>query len=106
MLFPSLEARGATRAPPQPLAALLGGEITPDPHVTIGYFAGEAAPQQVIAALRTLAGSPFDLHAADLFNFSTAPHPLFGHSLSLRVMRSAQLQSWHESTCAALQPIG
>jgi hypothetical protein len=105
MLCPSPEAREEIVARLRPLAALLGGEVAPDPHITIGYFAGVATPEQVIVPLRALSGPPPILHAAELFNFSTASHPVFGHPLSLRVARSEQLRSWYESVCAALRPI-
>jgi hypothetical protein len=106
LLCPSLEARDDLVARLRPLAALLGGEVAPNPHVTIGYFVGTATPEQVIAPLRALTGPPPVLHAAELFNFSAAHHPVFGHPLSVRVARSEALRSWYQSVCAALQPIG
>lgn len=103
MLFP--RRRGPV-ACLQELAALTGGEPSPDPHVTIAYLEVATHDDPVTGPLRTLTGPPVPLHASHPFSFQEEPHPLFGHTLSLRVERTAALQAWQDAVHAALTHAG
>jgi hypothetical protein len=106
MLFPSPDETRTLVAALRPLATATGGEPTPTPHVTVGYFRGAAAPEAVVARARALTGPPVRVRAAGLFSWSEQPHPQFGYALSLRVRRDAALRGWQQAARAALAPAG
>ncbi len=105
MLFPSEEERRAIVDGLRPLAERTGGELNEDLHVTVGYFRGVAAAEEVLERLRPLAGPAIVVHASGLFSFSDAPNPLFGWTLSLRVRREGPVQGWQRMVRDALAPL-
>ncbi len=105
MLFPDPEERQALLARLQPLVEQTGGKLTPNPHVTIGYFRGAADPAAVIEQLQPFDRPAVTVHASGLFSFSEAPNPLLGWTLSLRVRREGGVQGWQHLVREALKPL-
>jgi hypothetical protein len=106
MLFPSAAETATIAAMFQRLATRVGGTANPTPHVTVGYFYGNSSPDAVIDRVRLLIGPAIRIHAGGLFSWSEEPHPLFGHTLSLRVRRDRPLQDWQRAVRIALAPTG
>jgi 2'-5' RNA ligase len=106
MLFPSAEEQRAILDRLRQLADAIGGTPNPAPHVTVGYFHGEAANETVTAAFRAIEGPAVTIRASGLFSWSNAPHPLFGYTLSLRVHRTPALQTWQRTVRTALADTG
>lgn len=102
MLFPETRGPDTTL---REMAALTGGEPTPDPHVTIGYYRSAAPARDLLDRLRDLDGLPAVVRAADPFSFLEGAHPLFGYTLSLHVERTAGLRRWHNAVLEALRPV-
>jgi hypothetical protein len=105
MLFPSGEETARLGGRLRDLAGLLGGTPAPEPHVTLGYFQGQAEPAAVVERLRLLDGPAIVIRAAGLFSWTEVPHPLFGYTMSVRVERDAAVQRWQRAVLAALQPL-
>lgn len=106
MLFPTPAATQVLIHALGPLAAATGGTPTPTPHVTVGYFEGDAEPPMVVEGVRKRLQPPTLLQGAGLFAWSDLPHPDLGWSLSLRVQRDAAVQRWQRAVRRAVEPLG
>jgi hypothetical protein len=86
------------------MAALTGGEPTPDPHVTLAYPNLAEVTEEQLARLRELAGPPVPIVADSPYSLTEEPHPLFGHTLSLRVAPHPAFDWWRAVVLAILIP--
>ena len=92
------------------IAERVGGVPNPMPHVTVAYLQAarpEVAPAMVVEAGRRLAqlvGLPATIRAQGWLSFRDVPHPLFGYTLNLRVVKSESLQAWQQAATQALTP--
>ena len=98
MLFPRLREPDACL---REMAALTGGEATPDPHVTIGHLRVATTGDHLTERLRALCGPVVPICASEPFSFLEGAHPLFGYTLSLRVEWNDALGWW----CRAVQAV-
>lgn len=105
MLFPSAAETRTLVAAFERLAAITGGSPSPAPHVTVGYFHGRERGEAMIERLRPLVGPAATVRAAGLFSWSEQAHPMFGWTLSLRVMRDDAVQGWQRAVRDAVQPL-
>lgn len=103
MLFPSERGPDACL---REMAARTGGEPTPDPHVTLGYPTVPPVTAAQLAQLRALSGPVVPIHAEDPYSLTEEPHPLFGHTLTLRVTPHPAFDWWRAAVAAILNPGG
>jgi 2'-5' RNA ligase len=87
-------------------AAAVGGVVNPNPHVTIAYLVGPAEPAAVVGALRQVPASPVMVEAEGVISYSQTPHPVFGYSASLRVVKTPELNRLHVRVMEVVGPLG
>lgn len=107
MLFPDQMKTAEIVNRLSPISAITGGVINPAPHVTIGYFQGEAENSQVIACLQHLDLPQVTIRARGLISFTEEEaNPLFGFTVAVQVEPSAEIHRWQTAIYDALQPTG
>lgn len=107
MLFPDHAETAEIVNRLSPISAITGGVINPAPHVTIGYFQGEAEQSQVVASLQHLTLPQITIRASGLISFTEEEaNPLFGYTMAMQVEPNAAIHRWQAAIYAALQPTG
>ena len=106
MLFPSDRLPRRYLRLAERWAAEVGGAVNPTPHVTVAYLVGPADPAGVVAAVRAIPGRAITVETDRAISYSQVPHPLFGYSASLRVIKTAELSELHGRVVRAVEPLG
>jgi 2'-5' RNA ligase len=106
MLFPAARTPRRYARLGQRWADEVGGVVNPDPHVTVAYLVGMAEPAAVASALGALSVPAVTVEAAGVISYSQTPHPLFGYSASLRVLKTPDLGALHQAVLGAVRGLG
>jgi 2'-5' RNA ligase len=96
MLLPDARGRASYHELAGRISAVTGGVPDAEPHVTVAYFQGYADKAHTARRLGQLWVPSQIIRARGLFSFGDEPHPLFGYTLLMRVVKDESLRRLHD----------